>query len=536
MDGDLAPHELSIDGFHSTLRNGELTAVELVDWYLDRIESNNTSGAQIQAVVTTNPRAREDAAAQDEFLAANGRLSGPLHGVPVLVKDQVETAGIRTTFGSILFEHYVPQRDATVVTKLRKAGAVILAKTSLCDFAAGWFSSSSMTDHTKNPYCLTREAGGSSAGTAAGIAANFGLTGIGEDTGGSIRIPASFNNLFGLRVTTGLISRTGLSPLVHFQDTPGPIARTASDMARTLDSIVGYDPEDPLTVRAGDMSADGGYAKSLDKDVPLTRWRIGVLESGFGSDGNPDVEPVNGQVRAAIRCLDELGVPITPGLQIPELSSWITDTAGYVQQSKSDITAFLAARPTAPVSSFMDVYDSRRFHPLNDLFHGIAGGPEKVDEGGVPPNPEWPGGLSTAHCGDPGRSCSRLPRLSDGAGRSADADRTCRCEVRVPDISNQHGHRIPSRIARTDDSSRVHRRRSPSGNGTARLTILRGQHAAVRTRMGEVHVVPHGSRSLTHQCESAEPHADGPNVMRRCSDEGTTDRRSGPHRYGSSRQ
>ena len=380
MDGDLAPHELSIDGFHSALRNGELTAVELVDWYLARIEANNTSGAQIQAVVTTNPRAREDAAAQDEFLAANGRLSGPLHGVPVLVKDQVETAGIRTTFGSILFEHYVPQRDATVVTKLRKAGAVILAKTSLCDFAAGWFSSSSMTDHTKNPYCLTREAGGSSAGTAAGIAANFGLTGIGEDTGGSIRIPASFNNLFGLRVTTGLISRTGLSPLVHFQDTPGPIGRTASDVARTLDSIVGYDPEDPFTVRAGDMSADGGYAKSLDTDVPLTRWRIGVLESGFGSDGNPDVEPVNGQVRAAIRCLDDLGVPITPGLQIPELSSWITDTAGYVQQSKSDITAFLAARPTAPVSSFMDVYDSRRFHPLNDLFHGIAGGPDKVDE------------------------------------------------------------------------------------------------------------------------------------------------------------
>ena len=128
------------------------------------------------------------------------------------------------------------------------------------------------------------------------------------------------------------------------------------------------------------MSADCGYAQALATDVPPSRWRIGVLESGFGSDGNPDVEPVNDQVRAAIHCLDGLGVAITPGLHIPELSRWITDTAGYVQQSKSDITAFLAGRPTAPVSSFMEVYDSQRFHPLNDLFHGIAGGPDKLDD------------------------------------------------------------------------------------------------------------------------------------------------------------
>ncbi|MGD0749759.1 MAG: amidase, partial [Acidimicrobiales bacterium] len=298
---------------------------------------------------------------------------------PVLVKDQVETAGLRTTFGSILFEDYVPQRDATLVTNLKDAGAVILAKTSLCDFAAGWFSSSSMTDHTKNPYSLEREAGGSSAGTAAGVAANFGLTGIGEDTGGSIRIPASFNNLFGLRVTTGLISRTGLSPLVHYQDTPGPIGRTVADVARTLDGIVGYDPEDVFTFPPAQMSGDG-YARSLDAGVPLNRWRVGVLESGFGSDLNPDMEPVNGLVRTAVRRLDGLGVSVTPGLQIPDLDRWISDTAGYIQQSKSDITGFLAGRPGAPVASFTELYDSRRFHPLNDLFHGIAGGPEEIDQ------------------------------------------------------------------------------------------------------------------------------------------------------------
>jgi hypothetical protein len=194
-DLDKKFEELTIDDFHTALRQGEMTSAELVDWYLARIEAHNNAGAEIQAVVTVNPHAHDDAAARDEFFATNGRLSGPLHGVPVLVKDQAETAGLRTTFGSKHFEHYVPEADATVIARLKNAGAVILAKTAMCDFAADWFSSSSMTDHTKNPYRSAREPGESSAGTGAGVAANLGLVGIGEDTGGSIRIPASFNNL-----------------------------------------------------------------------------------------------------------------------------------------------------------------------------------------------------------------------------------------------------------------------------------------------------------------------------------------------------
>ena len=125
-----------------------------MDWYLARIQAHNIAGAELQAVVTVNPLACEEAAARDEFLGAHGSFVGPLHGVPVLVKDQAETAGLRTTFGSILFDGYVPESDATIVTKLKDAGAVILAKTAMCDFAAGWFSFSSMTDHTKNPYAL----------------------------------------------------------------------------------------------------------------------------------------------------------------------------------------------------------------------------------------------------------------------------------------------------------------------------------------------------------------------------------------------
>jgi amidase len=371
--------ELTIAAFHAGLRNREITAAELVDWYLARIEAHNHAGAELQAVVTVNPEAREDAAARDEFLATGGRLCGALHGVPVLVKDQAETAGLRTTFGSILLTGYVPEKDATVVAKLKDAGAVILAKTAMCDFAAGWFSSSSLTDHTKNPYAPERESGGSSAGTAAGVAANLGLVGIGEDTGGSIRIPAAYNNLFGLRVTTGLISRAGFSPLVHFQDTPAPVARTVADLATTLDSIVGYDPEDPFTVTASAAGQLGGYADAVALDVPLDTWRIGVVETGFGANDDRDAEPVSDVVRAAISRLEELGVSTTRGLEIADLAGWIEGTSVYVKQSKADISDFLAQRPDAPVSSFMEIYDGRHFHPLNDLFHGIAEGPETVD-------------------------------------------------------------------------------------------------------------------------------------------------------------
>jgi amidase len=369
--------ELTIDGLHAALRSGELTSAGLVDWYLARIASHNQAGAQIQAVVTVNPRAREEAAAADAYFAANGQFLGPLHGVPVLVKDQAETAGVRTSFGSKLFEDYVPESDATLIVKLREAGAVILAKTAMCDFAAGWFSSSSLTDHTKNPYSPARESGGSSAGTGAGVAANFGLVGIGEDTGGSIRIPASFNNLFGLRVTTGLISRTGFQPLVHFQDTPGPMARTVADVARLLDGIVGFDPTDPFTAAA--WPPPPGYAHALTRQIPWDAWRIGVLETGFGADSDPDAEPVNRVVRSAITALEDLGVTTVPGVGIDGLDQWIADTSVYARQSKSDIDGFLAQRPASPLATFSDIYDSGVFHPFNDLFHGIADGPKEPE-------------------------------------------------------------------------------------------------------------------------------------------------------------
>ena len=252
--------ELTIAAFHAALRSGEITAAELVDWYLARIEAHNLAGAELQAVVTVNPGpARKPPLATSSSpprasSAAAPRRTRPREGPGGDGRSSDDV-------GSILFAEYVPAEDATVVAKLKDAGAVILAKTAMCDFAAGWFSSSSLTDHTKNPYAPERESGGSSAGTAAGVAANLGLVGIGEDTGGSIRIPAAYNNLFGLRVTTGLISRAGFSPLVHFQDTPAPVARTVTDLATTLDSIVGYDPKDPFTVTASSATRSAATRK-----------------------------------------------------------------------------------------------------------------------------------------------------------------------------------------------------------------------------------------------------------------------------------
>jgi amidase len=362
--------ELNIADLHEGFRAGTIAAHNVTHWYLDRIAES-----PLNAVVTTNPRALDDAEALDRRRAA-GEPMGPLHGVPVLVKDQGETAGIPTSFGSELFADYIPDRDCTVVTRLRGAGALILAKTTMCDFAAGWFSSSSRSGHTSNAYATERDSGGSSAGTGAGVAANLGLVGVGEDTGGSIRIPSSFNNLFGLRVTTGLISRTGFSPLVHFQDTPGPMTRTVGDLARLLDAMVGYDPTDPYTVVAATMPR-APYQSTVSDAQPGIGLRVGVLESGFGSDADPRCAPVNTVVRSAITELARLGATVIADLRIDNLSGEIAETSVYVKQSRSDINAFLAGR-AGPVASFDEIYRRKAFHPENDLFHGIAHGPADV--------------------------------------------------------------------------------------------------------------------------------------------------------------
>jgi amidase len=273
--------ETTIAAIHAAYRAGEVTCADLVDCYLARIEAYDKQGPAINSIVTVNARAAEEARALDVAFARSRNFKGPLHGIPVVVKDQVETAGIMTTFGSVIADDYVPEKDATVIANLRAAGAIILAKTTLPDFATSWFAYSSKSGTTKNPYDLARDPGGSSSGTGAAVAANFATVGIGEDTGGSIRVPSSFNSLVGLKVTPGLISRTGMSPLVLFQDSAGPMCRTVSDVAALLEVLVGFDAEDPYTAAAV-IAGKVKYTAYLD-EAALKGATIGVVRQAFGA-------------------------------------------------------------------------------------------------------------------------------------------------------------------------------------------------------------------------------------------------------------
>ena len=275
--------EATIADIHKAFSEGSLTCRQLVEAYLDRIEKYDRNGPKLNSIVTVNPEALSEADRLDAQYSKTKKLIGPLHGIPVVVKDQAETRGIMTTFGSIAMDGYMPERDATAVRKLKDAGAIILGKSTLPDWATSWFGFSSKSGETKNPYALDRDPGGSSSGTAAAVAANLCTVGIGEDTGGSIRLPASFTNLVGVRVTPGLISRDGMSPLVVFQDTAGPITRTVTDAAILLDALVGYDERDAYTAAYAIAGHKGSYTQFLNKDG-LKGIRVGVLKEAFGDD------------------------------------------------------------------------------------------------------------------------------------------------------------------------------------------------------------------------------------------------------------
>src|SRR5215813_10038967 len=239
--------EATVDDVRAALLAKRITCHELVALYLKRIEAYDKSGPRFNAIQTVNPRALLEADRLDMALTTSAALR-PLHCVPVLVKDQIETSDMTTTYGSAVFKDFVPQRDATVVKKLKAAGAIVLAKTTMGEFAQGYLSSAA--GPIRNAYDPIRNASGSSGGTGSGVAANFAAIGIGEDTGGSIRGPASVGNLVGLRPTVPLVSRHGMFPATPTRDTVGPITRTVRDAALVLDAIAGYDPKDPITAEA----------------------------------------------------------------------------------------------------------------------------------------------------------------------------------------------------------------------------------------------------------------------------------------------
>jgi amidase len=370
--------ETTIADVRAAYESRALTAKELVTAYLERIDKIDKSGPSLNSIISVNPRALEAAAALDTEFQRTGKLAGPLHGVPVVVKDQVETKDVMTTFGSIAEDGYMPQDDATAIKKLKAAGAIILAKTTLPDFATSWFCFCSKSGETKNPYVLARDPGGSSGGTGAAVSANLGLVGIGEDTGGSIRLPSSFTNLVGVRVTPGLISRTGMSPLVVFQDTAGPMARTVRDAAILLDSLVGYDPSDEYTVAALIAGQRQSYVDCLDLNS-LKGARLGVVRNVFGSNDNPEAAAVNSVIEESLAATKSAGATLVD-IEIPNVIDHIVETSLYLTHSRYDINMFLAARPNMPTGSLEAIKKAGKFDPTLDLLVDIFNGPEKPDD------------------------------------------------------------------------------------------------------------------------------------------------------------
>lgn len=298
--------DATIAGIRDAFAIGHLTCAQLIRLYLDRIEAYNLRGPALRAIITVNPKSTETAAEMDRQYNVNPSGAGPLHCIPIVLKDNFNTSDMPTTGGNVAMRNSQPSADAFTVARMRKAGALILAKANLSEFARGGMSLSSLGGQARNPYDLTRTPGGSSGGTGAALAANFAVLGTGSDTGQSIRSPASANSLVGIRPTRGLVSRSGVIPNSETQDEVGPIARTVTDAAVLLDVMAGYDAGDPITA-FGKGRIPKSYTHLLHKDA-LMGARIGVMTNLFG-DAERHRE-VNRVMAGVIAKMQSLGATI----------------------------------------------------------------------------------------------------------------------------------------------------------------------------------------------------------------------------------
>jgi len=355
---NFVPEEATIEGTHAALSSGRFTCVQVVRAYLNRIENYDHRGPALNSIIAINPKALETAAGMDRLYAANRSALKPLHCIPVILKDNYDTADMPTTGGSVTLAESVPPRDAFVVKKLREAGALILAKSNLTELARGGTTVSSLGGQTRNPYDLSRTPGGSSGGTGAAIAASFGIAGTGSDTGQSVRSPASAHSLVGLRPTRGLISRTGIIPISTTQDEVGPITRTVEDAARILDVIAGYDPDDPITA-FGASKVPKTYTAFLDRSG-LKGARIGVLMDFFGRDRVH--QEVNAVTEAAIKKMTDSGATMIR-INIPDLDGLTRNIQVSEYETKIAFNKYLASLgPRAPVKTLEEFIARAEFH------------------------------------------------------------------------------------------------------------------------------------------------------------------------------
>jgi Asp-tRNA(Asn)/Glu-tRNA(Gln) amidotransferase A subunit family amidase len=353
--------ETTIDEIHGAYRSGRLTARQLVRMYLDRIEAYDKKGPAINAIISVNSKALEEADRLDAAFKASGFV-GPLHGIPIIIKDQADVKGMPTTLGSVLFKDYYPDRDAFVVEKLKNAGAIILAKATLGELGGG-DTHGSLFGSTRNPYDLDRTVGGSSGGSGASVSANYSTVAVGQEGLASIRRPSTWNCIIGMRPTAGLVSRGGVyAGWPSINGSLGPMARSVTDLAKLLDVMVGYDPEDPVTAR-GVGHIPESYTKFLDKNA-LKGARLGILRESMGLGSDPvseDFKQIDGLFNRAVGELKAAGAEIVDPVVIPNLKALLAKRAGSFTDEEESFKRYLGRSAHPPFKSRAEATSSPDF-------------------------------------------------------------------------------------------------------------------------------------------------------------------------------
>ena len=346
--------ETTIETIHAEYTAGRLTARTLVQSYLDRITAYDVNGPKINSVITINPHALEEADRLDAAFRQSGQLVGPLHGIPVVLKDQMDVAGLPTTLGSVVLKDNVPTLDAFVVAKLKNAGAIILAKVTLGEMGGG-DSYGSLYGVTRNPYDPERTVGGSSGGTGAAVSSNFATIGVGQEGFASIRRPATWNSIVGMRPTPGLVSRSGVwAGWPSRRGSLGPMARTVTDLAKLLDVMVGFDTDDPVT-SLGVGHVPETYTKFLDKDG-VKGARLGILREPMGYASEPDSDDfktVTALFDKAVADLKRAGAEIVDPIVIPNLNALLARRGAGEGEGVGDSAAVYFSRNPNPIFKTM---------------------------------------------------------------------------------------------------------------------------------------------------------------------------------------
>jgi amidase len=356
--------EATIADIHAGFRAGALTARHLVERYLERIAAYDKAGPTINALISLNPQALDEADRLDAAFKSSG-LTGPLHGIPIVVKDQADVKEMPTTLGSILFRDNRPGRDCFVAARLRQAGAILLAKATLGELGAG-DTHGSLFGSTRNPYDIARTVGGSSGGSGASVSANFAMVGVGQEGLASIRRPSTWNGIAGMRPSIGLVSRTGVwEGWPSMNGSLGPMARTVTDLAKLLDVMVGYDPDDPATAH-GVGRAPRSFADLLDADA-LKGARLGILREAMGYTSEPasaDYAKITEVFDRAVAELGRAGATIVDPIEIADLNTLLAKRVfGSDERDQGFETYFRGvAKP---------LYASRDAAMASPLFHEL---------------------------------------------------------------------------------------------------------------------------------------------------------------------